>query len=166
MTPQAILNPDNRPYLLCAVSAGLLISALGFQYIGGLVPCTLCIWQRIPHTLIFTLAAGFFLVKTTSQKALLCAIASIIMLTSTLLAFYHVGVEIGVWKGLTSCGMIDFSGTVAQVEARIAQGSPDCGTVAWRFLGHSMAAWNLFFSAVLTGAWIGMTHHFLKTHSE
>lgn len=35
--------------LALAGSAGLLLGALAFQYIGGMAPCALCIWQRWPH---------------------------------------------------------------------------------------------------------------------
>ena len=30
-------------------SAALLGGAFAFQYIGGLAPCQLCLWQRWPH---------------------------------------------------------------------------------------------------------------------
>ncbi len=35
--------------IAAAGSAALLLGALAFQHIGGLAPCTLCIWQRWPH---------------------------------------------------------------------------------------------------------------------
>ena len=30
-------------------SLGIMIAALGFQYIGDLPPCKMCYWQRYPH---------------------------------------------------------------------------------------------------------------------
>ena len=30
-------------------SAAILAGAFAFQYIGGLAPCQLCLWQRWPH---------------------------------------------------------------------------------------------------------------------
>ncbi|MFP4274908.1 MAG: disulfide bond formation protein B, partial [Paracoccaceae bacterium] len=30
-------------------SAALLAAAFAFQHLGGLAPCTLCLWQRWPH---------------------------------------------------------------------------------------------------------------------
>ena len=30
-------------------SLGMMIAALGFQYIGELPPCKMCYWQRYPH---------------------------------------------------------------------------------------------------------------------
>ena len=42
--------------ILGLMSAGLLSAAYAFEHIGGLVPCKLCIWQRVPHFLIIAVA--------------------------------------------------------------------------------------------------------------
>ena len=40
----------NRLIMLAAGgSAAMLLAAWGFQYLGGMAPCKLCIWQRYPH---------------------------------------------------------------------------------------------------------------------
>ena len=41
--------------LAAAGSVGLLLGALAFQYIGGLAPCVVCIWQRWPHVVALIL---------------------------------------------------------------------------------------------------------------
>ena len=41
-----------RPTLVLMAAGGslaLLLGAFAFQYIGGLAPCVLCLWQRWPH---------------------------------------------------------------------------------------------------------------------
>jgi disulfide bond formation protein DsbB len=41
-----------RPTLILLATLGsvaLLGGAFAFQYIGGLAPCQLCLWQRWPH---------------------------------------------------------------------------------------------------------------------
>ncbi|MEL6211159.1 MAG: disulfide bond formation protein B, partial [Pseudomonadota bacterium] len=40
-----------RMLLAAAGSALLLLGALAFQYVGGLAPCPMCLWQRWPHLL-------------------------------------------------------------------------------------------------------------------
>lgn len=137
-------------------SLAMLLGAFGFQHLGGLHPCVLCIWQRWPHALAAILGGALLsnrLNKPTVSVVLM--MGTLIMLGSTGLSFFHVGVEIGVWEGLSSCGTPDYSGTPEQIMAQIEQGVPNCGDVTWRFLGHSMAGWNLFFSAVLSGLWAG-----------
>src|SRR5258705_8608299 len=49
------------PALLAGgVSAALLLGAFAFQYLGGLAPCEMCIWQRWPHgaAILFGLIGG------------------------------------------------------------------------------------------------------------
>src|SRR5258705_10688602 len=49
------------PALLAGgVSAALLLGAFAFQYLGGLAPCEMCIWQRWPHggAILFGLFGG------------------------------------------------------------------------------------------------------------
>ena len=46
-----------RMMIAGAGSAAVLLGALGFQFIGGLAPCPLCIWQRWPHVAAIALGA-------------------------------------------------------------------------------------------------------------
>ncbi|PJA60406.1 MAG: disulfide bond formation protein B, partial [Rhodobacterales bacterium CG_4_9_14_3_um_filter_71_31] len=45
----ALGNPRALAALAAAGSAATLLAALGFQFIGGLAPCEMCLWQRWPH---------------------------------------------------------------------------------------------------------------------
>ena len=48
----------NRLILLATLgSVGLLGGAFAFQYIGGLAPCQLCLWQRWPHAAAILIGA-------------------------------------------------------------------------------------------------------------
>ncbi|MEN8197547.1 MAG: disulfide bond formation protein B, partial [Pseudomonadota bacterium] len=40
------------PLLILAASAASLLGAFAFQYIGGLQPCVLCVYQRYPHGVV------------------------------------------------------------------------------------------------------------------
>ena len=46
-----------------AVPLALLGGAYGFQYIGGLVPCEMCWWQRYAHFAALAFAVLAFLAK-------------------------------------------------------------------------------------------------------
>ena len=43
-----IFKDSDTPLWAMAASFVALISAFGFQYLGGMAPCELCLWQRIP----------------------------------------------------------------------------------------------------------------------
>ena len=144
-----------------AVSALLLIGALGFQYIGGLQPCPLCIAQRIPH--VFMVGAAIFTILRHDQpdRIMGLAVGIFFALTSVGAAGLHAGVELGLWASPISCGVPDLSDPAVQARLMTAA-APDCAVPAWTFLGHSMAAWNLFFSSILLGLWGGQFARALK----
>ena len=131
--------------LLGLLSAGLLSVAFAFEYFGGLTPCKLCIWQRVPHGLIILVTLLGLVLSRTGHVLLIIALLA---LTNAGISFYHVGVEQALWAGPTSC-----SGTLnnnlssgALLDQLLATPVARCDDVAWSFLGVSMAGWNLLFS--------------------
>lgn len=126
-------------------SASLILGALYFQVFHGLAPCTLCIWQRIPHMLVLVIGLGAL--AWWPRLGLLCAL---IILAGSLIAFYHVGIEEGWWQGFMSCTADIGEKTIDE----IFETSPvRCDEVAWRFFGISMAAWNGIISLALAILW-------------
>jgi disulfide bond formation protein DsbB len=133
-------------------SALLLLAALGFQYLGGLAPCALCIWQRWPHVLA-ALAGPAALVVPGAALPLLGAAA---MLGGAGIGAYHSGVEQGWWEGPATCGAPDIAGlTPEELLARIMEAPVvRCDEIPWEMLGLSMASWNALASLGLAAAWI------------
>ncbi len=133
-------------------SAGLLAGALGFQYIGLLAPCHLCLQQRYPHAaavLIGLLALAF-------RARLLPWLGALAALSTAGLGAYHTGVERHWWPGPDTCT----SGPISQLSAKDLlaqiQAAPvvQCDQVAWQMFGLSMASWNMLASLALVGVWI------------
>ena len=129
----------------------LLAAALASQYIGGLAPCELCIWQRWPHLAAIALGAGFLL----TGRRLFGALAAASLVVGAGIAAYHVGVEQQWWAGPGACsgaGLGEMTGsqlldiTVADVIVR-------CDEVAWSMFGLSMAAWNGLLSVCIAAGW-------------
>jgi disulfide bond formation protein DsbB len=139
---------------LVAFSAAAVLAALGFQYLGGLRPCVLCHWQRLPHVAVVVLGLGGLLAPARARPWILglCAAA---LLAGAGIALYHVGVEQHWWQGTAACqGSLPSGATVAEVrDALLRQAPARCDQVAWSFLGLSMAAWNGLLS--LAGAAVG-----------
>ncbi len=139
---------------LAALSASAVLAALGFQYLGGLQPCELCHWQRLPHAVVVVLGVGGLLAPAQARPWILglCAAA---LLAGAGLALYHVGVEQHWWQGTAACeGSLPSGATVAELRKALLDRPPArCDQVAWSFLGLSMAAWNGLLS--LAGAAAG-----------
>ena len=73
-------------------SALLLIGAFGFQYIGELAPCPMCLWQRWPHAVSVVIAAAAMTVLW-RQRRPLAGLGAATMAMSAGLGAYHAGVE-------------------------------------------------------------------------
>lgn len=139
-----------------AGSAGLLAAALGSQFLGGLTPCPLCIWQRWPHAaaVVIALAGATVLVRHARPLAGLGALA---MLIGAGIGLYHTGIERGWWQGPASCSAAGDVGAMStdQLMSRIME-TPlvRCDEVLWELLGLSMASWNALASLALAGLWL------------
>ena len=132
--------------LICGVISGsLYVGALWSQYVGGLMPCALCLWQRWPHIIIVLLAVFALFVRM--PRLVLTAIA-ITAATSVILAAYHTGVEWQLWSGPAGCtANLTISGDLTSLtDSLLSTQVVRCDEVAWSFLGLSMAGWNSLFS--------------------
>jgi len=143
----------NLILLAATGSLTLLLGALAFQYVGGLAPCPLCIWQRWPH-LAAILAAPLALVAPGAIGPLLGGAAAA---TTGAIGVYHTGVERRWWEGPQACsggGDIGALTPQALMEQIMAAPLVRCDEVPWEMLGLSMASWNAAASFALAGLWV------------
>jgi disulfide bond formation protein DsbB len=134
------------------VPAALLGGAYAFQYLGGLVPCEMCWWQRYPHmaALAFALAA-LLAGRLPDRGRSLVWLAALAIAVSGGLGIYHAGVEQHLWQGLTQCSQTAGAGSPADLLAAIVkQPIVRCDEIQWKDpLFHiSMAGWNAILSLV------------------
>lgn len=156
--PAAIDTPASgaRPeiYLLLGASIALLLGAYAFQYLGGLPPCKLCIFQRVPHAaaIVFSLVA---VLRPASCREIFFLLA-ISYAISTGLGIYHAGIEWQWWQGPASCSAAEgWDGAKATVEELMAHLSAApvirCDVAPWSLFGLSLAGYNALFSLGLLG---------------
>lgn len=152
----ALLAPRAAFALLLAAAVAILGAALAFQYLGGLQPCALCLWQRYPYAAVIGLSGvglGLAGVRGMPRAPLAAAFAliALALAAGAGIAAFHVGVENGWWQGLPACE--GATGTARTVEelGRQLRGRPvaRCDEVAWSFAGLSMAGYNVLASALL-----------------
>lgn len=135
--------------LALLVPAALLGGALGSQYVGGLVPCEMCYWQRWPHAAAILLAALAFRYPASDRRAAaLVVLAALAIATSGAIGVYHAGVEAGWWAGLTKCTAAG-AGSLADI---MATPLVRCDQVQWALFGISMAGWNALISLCTAAA--------------
>ncbi|MGA7387916.1 MAG: disulfide bond formation protein B [Pseudolabrys sp.] len=145
-----------------AVVGGLTICGFFFfQYVLGYPPCPLCLDQRNAFYVGVPLAALLWLGANhgASSKVMIAGFAVIaaVMLWNTGLSVYHAGVEWKFWPGPTDCsGPISSLGSASDMlkqlqNIRIVR----CDEAAWRFLGISLAGYDVLVSLFLAvvAAW-------------
>lgn len=139
--------------LAAAGSLGLLLGAWAFQYIGGMAPCKMCIWQRYPHGAAIVIGALAYVLPGVRLLPLLGAAAAA---TTSGIGIYHAGVERGLWEGPSSCTSGSISGLSAEqlMEQIMAAPLVRCDEIPWEMFGLSMAGWNALLSAGLVLAWL------------
>ena len=144
-----------RMLLAGAGSAALLLGALGFQYLGGLAPCPLCLWQRWPHGAAVVIALlGTTLFWRFQRPVLFAGGAS--MVAGAGLAAYHGGIERGWWPGPSACSAparLDMP-TGELLDRIMAAPLVRCDEIPWSLLGLSMANWNMLACGALAVVWL------------
>src|SRR5215813_2909833 len=152
------------------VAAAAIVTVIGalticgfffFQYVLGYPPCPLCLDQRNAYYVSVPLAALLWLAAShgASNKVMIAGFAVIaaVMLWNTGLSAYHAGVEWKFWAGPSDCsGPINNFGPAGDLlkqlqNIRIVR----CDEAAWRFLGISLAGYDVLVSLFLaaTAAW-------------
>lgn len=134
----------------------VILSVLGFEHLGGYVPCQLCLAQRepyyaaIPVSALAALAAAYNWHAVAVRSAL--AIVGLLLVYAVILGIHHAGVEWGFWAGPADCGAVD-AGVMRDAGELFGQldtvKPPSCNEAAGRFLGLSFAGWNVVVATVL-----------------
>jgi disulfide bond formation protein DsbB len=142
------------PLLILVASAAVVGGALGFQYVGWVQPCELCLYQRWPYYGV--IAAAVIAVIAGDHRVTLgiLGLAALAFLANVGLAFYHVGVEQHWFAGPSACSGAPIAGaSVADMKAQLLARPPvRCDEVQWSLFGVSLAGWNLLASLALAAA--------------
>lgn len=154
-------------FLACAALMGYALYA---QYVLGLEPCPLCIFQRVAVIVLgvlFLIAALHHPDRSGARVyGVLLAVAAI---AGILVSSRHIWIQAQPPGTVAACGagldyMLDIM-PVTDVITKVLTGSGECGKVDWRLLGLSMPWWVLISLAVL-GAWAVIANMFDRTSAR
>jgi disulfide bond formation protein DsbB len=148
----SIFSPLDKKSAALAFALGIvtIAAAWGSQLFGGLVPCELCLEQRLAYyyglpLLLVVLVTWNRLPLTVWYIAM--AIVTAIFAWGTYMGAYHAGVEWGFWPGPTACTGIgetmDFS-SLNNLTPVIG-----CDVVQFRLFGISLAGYNALISLAI-----------------
>ena len=140
----------------------ILASAFVIEYRLGHQPCKLCFYERIPYFLAILLILKIFLIKGYEKNILL--MLSLVFAISSILAFYHFGIEQGFFKESLSCTTGDLSKKLSKEELleQLKLNSISCKEVSFKILGLSLAAINTIFSLIISVIFIRLFLNYEK----
>lgn len=137
-------NTRTAQGLALLLPLGLMAGALGSQYLGGLYPCEMCMWQRWPHYAAIVVALLSFVVRP--ARVPLIWLATLLIAISGAIGAFHAGVEYGWWEGLTRCATSFGAGGGSTLDAIMNAPLIRCDVAPWDLLGISLAGWNAILS--------------------
>jgi Disulfide bond formation protein DsbB len=140
-----VITPRRVALLVAVVAIATIGSALFMQYVLGILPCDLCLKERVPYYVAIPVAllTACLPNRSTTVRIGLFFLA-LIFLASAGLAAYHAGVEWKFWAGPTGCsGEIATTSSAMDLLSQIETTTViSCSEASWRFLGLSLAGWN------------------------
>ena len=145
------------------LSSGLLLGAYFLEFYLSLVPCDLCIKQRIVHASILILSLLVFPLYTFYKlKFIILSILNLLWLVSFSLAFYHFGIEKNLWEGFSECSanIIFNENTLDQL---LSKSPIRCDETQFELLNLSLAGWNGILSFII---FIILTFLLYKNYKE
>jgi len=147
--------------LVTAVGVATILGAYYFQYVIGLRPCPLCLEQRVAYYVSIPLAIVVALAASRdAPRPLVTAglgVIALTMLFNSGLALFHAGVEWKWWPGPQECSgpLTDLSTGGDLLSSLTNLTIVRCDEAAWRFLGLSLAGYDVLISLALAviAAW-------------
>jgi disulfide bond formation protein DsbB len=150
------MSEDKVAALAGMYALAMILGALGFQYIGGVLPCEMCHWQRWPHDAAIVTGLGgavLYYAKVIDIKVLkaLAWLTLILIASSGAIGAYQAGVEWKLVPGPASC-----TGERFVLGGSLDLNAPGvrCDVAGWRLFGISLAGYNALcsFGTAILGA--------------
>lgn len=126
---------------------GALVSQFGF----GLHPCEMCLYQRVPYAAVILLTLPLLYYRRIANPGIALFLFGLIFLVGAGIAFYHTGLEYKWWEGSGGCSGGGTPEAMEDLRALVMDApAVRCDEAAFRFIGLSMAGWNVLYSLALS----------------
>jgi disulfide bond formation protein DsbB len=137
------LSVNTRAWQLLALTAfGLELSALYFQYVMGLAPCIMCIYQRTAlWGIFFAGIIGSLGNKNSVLRLIAFSLWGVSAIWGLLIALEHVEIQSATMSFLYSCEFIPNFPSWAPLHEwlpSLFEATGDCGDINWQFFGYTM----------------------------
>jgi disulfide bond formation protein DsbB len=145
------VREDKVAILLGSYALAMILAALFFEYVLGVLPCEMCHWQRWPHDGAIVAGLGgalLYRVRVIDRDTLrlLVWLAILLLLATALIGGYQALVEWKLVAGPASCtGPRFVLGADMNLNAPVVR----CDEAGWRLFGISLAGYNFLISTTV-----------------
>ena len=130
----------------------ILLAAYIIEYGLGYKPCNLCIYQRIPYFISIILLINILYLKKYIKISLMTLF--LVSISSTVLAFYHVGIEQGFFSEFLCEAPSSQSENIKELLKELKNSPISCKDVYFKIFGLSLATINTIFSFCISAIFI------------
>jgi disulfide bond formation protein DsbB len=160
MPTSSSVPTSSNPALVAAlvvlvIATATLAGAWFFQLVLDIRPCPLCLEQRYAYYLTIPLAV-LVAIAAAKDAPRGVVVAGLVVLAlaafaNAVLGGYHAGVEWKFWQGPTDCSgpIVDFGKAGGLLQQLDSVKVVRCDEVQWRFLGLSLAGYNVLISLLM-----------------
>ena len=97
---QKLILKKNIYLITFIISLLSIFGAIYIEYVLGVKPCVLCLYQRVPYLIsIFICFLGYY----NNKKLILLYLLLLTFFTSIILSGYHLGIENDIFKEFSGC---------------------------------------------------------------
>jgi disulfide bond formation protein DsbB len=157
---RSLAHDGANPAMMAALAiAGIAVLTLAgawfFEMVLDIKPCPLCLEQRYAYDLAIPLGAlvAFAAARGAPRVVLVAGLGLLALaaLANAGLGAYHAGVEWHFWQGPTDCSgsVVDLGSASSLLQRLDTVKVVRCDEVQWRFLGLSMAGYNVLISLLM-----------------
>ena len=145
-----MLNLSIKTYfkIILFISLISILSALFIEYILGHQPCNLCLIQRIPYGLsIILIILNYF---SNKNEYFIILLLILIFSFSSMISFYHFGIEQGFIEESSVCTMKNTSDIISKEELlkQLQVMTVSCKDVTFKIFGFSLTTFNMLISLI------------------
>ncbi len=157
---------SNNKLILNSILAFSLISlaiAYFIQYVLGHEPCNLCLIERIPYLASLILISLIFIIN--KFEKVIAGIVLLFFIFGSVVSFYHVGIEQGLFSESLVCDLGSFNGNMSKEDLlkQLQNKTPiSCKDVTFSFFGLSLATINTIISILFSGIMIKVIKNYGK----
>ena len=145
---QKLILKKNIYLITFIISLLSIFGAIYIEYVLGVKPCVLCLYQRVPYLIsIFICFLGYY----NNKNLILLYLLLLTFFTSIILSGYHLGIENDIFKEFSGCSneninLIDKEKLLNSLNFS----QLNCKDVSFKLFGLSLAAINLMVSVFIS----------------